>query len=481
MNKMRLDELGRVVPVLLRNNVELTDEFDYFRIVSLENNKYDKLAKNPLFFLSYSQEEEIEDGWYPKPFDLRKKANEIMDNNPDYTFVIEESMLESVDKTKKFIVVKSISETIDRLFEYTKKKNKPKVVGVTGSVGKTTTVGIIESVLKEKFNVLRIYSKRITPIILKANIINFLNEKVDYIVMEYSIYYHDHVRILSTLLPPDIACMLNISSSHMGVDTLNTLDDICVNKAEILRYAKACVINIDDEYLQRIRLLYNYIEYNGDPLFPSNIKYISLFSSEENKTRNGEITLNYELIKTKPFILSKLSKIQYRTAEAVGTIAGLTKDEIERGLNNYKPVENRLKREEAFGKSIIFDGDITTYERMKELSDLEYPKTYLVIRKVGSNENIKRISNITDFFNKFSRVFIFDDIEYLEEFKNHENVTVVNNHDFMRELDGEIVYHYSGYYRVWNEFDENNLNIYDREKYPIIKEEPNEEVKKRKL
>lgn len=481
MNKMRLDELGRVVPVLLRNNVELTDEFDYFRIVSLENNKYDKLANNPLFFLSYSQEDEVEDGWYPKPFDLRKKANEIMSKNPNYTFVIEESMLDSVDKTKKFIVVKSISETIDKIFEYTKAKNKPIVVGVTGSVGKTTTVGIIESVLKEKFNVLRIYSKRITPIILKANIINFLNDKVDYIVMEYSIYYHDHVKILSTLLPPDIACMLNISSSHMGVDTLNTLDDICVNKAEILRHASACVLNMEDEHLRKLNWSRDVIEYNGEPLFPSNIKYYSLISPRLNRSKDGEFIMNDEVIKTKPFILSKLSKVQYKTAESVGIMAGLTKKEIEHGLNSYEPVENRLKKETAFGKSIIFDGDITTYERMKELSDLEYPKSYLIIRKVGSNENIKRISNITDFFNKFSRVFIFDDIEYLEEFKNHENVTVVNNHDFMRELDGEIVYHYSGYYRVWNEFDENNLNTYDREKYPIIKEEPNEEVKKRKL
>lgn len=115
---------------------------------------------------------------------------------------------------------------------------------------------------------------------------------------------------------------------------------------------------------------------------------------------------------------------------------------------------------------------------MKELSDLEYETSYLVIRKVGSNENTLRISNITDFFNKFKRVFIFDDIEYLDEFKNHENVTIVSNHDFMNDLDGKIIYHYSGYYRVWDSFDENNLNIYDREKYPIIKEKVSENKKR---
>jgi len=37
----------------------------------------------------------------------------------------------------------------------------------------------------------------------------------------------------------------------------------------------------------------------------------------------------------------------------------------------------------------------------------------------------------------------------------------------MKNIDGTIIYHYSGYYRVWDEFNENNLNIYDNEIYKI--------------
>ena len=43
------------------------------------------------------------------------------------------------------------------------------------------TGGLLEHVLSSKYNVLRIYSKRITPIILKAWIINLLTEDIDYI------------------------------------------------------------------------------------------------------------------------------------------------------------------------------------------------------------------------------------------------------------------------------------------------------------
>ena len=93
-----------------------------------------------------------------------------------------------------------------------------------------------------------------------------------------------------------------------------------------------------------------------------------------------------------------------------------------------------------------------------------------MLRKVGSAENTFRIKNIVDFFNKFEKVFIFSDINYLDELKNEKNVVIVDNNDFIKKLDGEIIYHYSGYYRVWDKFDEKNLNIYDREKYIIIKE-----------
>ena len=136
-------------------------------------------------------------------------------------------------------------------------------------------------------------------------------------------------------------------------------------------------------------------------------------------------------------------------------------------MNAYEPVENRLNTKKAFGKEIIFDGDITTYERMKELASSLYDKTYLVMRKVGSAENTYRIADIIKHFDAFEKVYIFDDIEYLEELKYHPKVTVVNNHDFMKELDGKIIYHYSGFYRTWLEYDENNLKIYDKEKYKI--------------
>ena len=469
MNKLTLEELEKVVPILSSNNISPNDLFDYFRIVALNNKKYEKDAKNPLYFLSYNTEEEIKNGWFNKKFDLRNYVNEIIKQYPNATFVVEKDMVDRIEnKDAKYIVVENIPQAIDLLFEYTKSKSKAKSVVVTGSVGKTTTVGLMESVLKTKFNTLRIYSKRITPIILKANIINFLNEDVDYIILENSIYYHNHVAILSELLNPDIACMLNIESSHLGVDKLNSLDDICIYKAEILKHAKFGIINDEDEHLNNIHLYYDIVEYNGDPLFKTELEFLDRVKPSEIEIEDNNLIIDGKL-KINPFILSNLSKVQYLFAYRIGVLAGLSIEEIEQGMKEYQPVENRLNKHTAFGHEIYLDGDITTYERIKALSETKYDNAYLVIRKVGSSENTNRIADIVDHFDKFKKVYIFDDIEYLDELKNHPNVEIVNNHDFLNNLDGVIIYHYSGYYRVWPTYDENNLNIYDKDIYPIKK------------
>ena len=469
MNKITLEELNSITPILAINNVDSDAVFDYFRISSISKIKYEELASNPLYFILYAKQEEVENGWYVSPPDLRPYIKKIMSEHPNYTFLVDETMVDGNDfSNNKVILVHNIHQTMDDLYNYFMNTSHAKTVAITGSVGKTTCVGLIESILKQKYNVLRLYSKRITPLVLKSFIINLLNDDIDYLVTENSIYYHDHVQILASLLKPEIAAILNIESSHLGVDGLKTIDDICRYKSAIFQYAKQGYIIKGDPYLDRLTLEDGELKYDGEEvLYNSNLNLeridLSKTTVEDEKFNiEGEIVVD-------PFMLSTLSEKQFTTAYKIGKYLGLNNEEIKAGMDNYQPVENRLQTEYAFGKRIIFDGDITTYERIKELSDNMYENKYLILRKVGSAENTFRIADIKEHFCKYKKVFIFSDVEYLEELKDEPNVEIVHDHSFMDELEGTIIYHYSGYYRVWDTYDENNLNEYDTEKYPIMK------------
>ena len=470
MNKITLEEMSTITPILALNNLERETEFDYFRIVSIAKTKYEEYAKNPLYFITYAKEDEIKDGWYTKPVDLRPYMNKIVKDHPGYTFVVDKTMIDQLeyDNSTKVILVEDIHQTMDDLFNYFKSKSHAKTVAVTGSVGKTTCVGLIESILKQDNKVMRIYSKRITPLVLKANIINLLNDDIDYIVTENSIYYHDHVRILADLLKPEIAAILNIESSHLGVDGLQTIDDICKFKAAIMQYAKKGYIIEGDPYLDKLHLENGELKYEDESILYNPELDLERIDLSNTKVEDEQFNIEDE-ITVNPFMLSTLSKKQFSTAYKIGKHVGLTNEQIKNGMNSYQPVENRLQTEYISGKRIIFDGDITTFERMKELSDNMYKNKYLILRKVGSAENTFRIADIKEHFNKYVKVYIFDDVEYLDELKDEPNVEIVHDHSFVDELEGTIIYHYSGYYRVWDQYEEENLNTYDKEKYPIMK------------
>ena len=65
-------------------------------------------------------------------------------------------------------------------------------------------------------------------------------------------------------------------------------------------------------------------------------------------------------------------------------------------------------------------------------------------------------------------MYLFDDIEYLELLKNESNVKIVNNHNFLSNYDGIIFYHYSGYFRDYEEVKDENLFDIKNDGYKII-------------
>lgn len=466
MNTLNFKKLKSIIEIIKSNNINDEDTFDFFRTLNMKNNYDETLAKNQLFFFNYANEKDIIDGWIDEIFDYRKYIDNIINTRKNATFVIEPHMEEKFqNKNLKYIVVENIPKSIDELYYYYLNKSKAITIGVTGTVGKTTCVGLIENVLKRKYKVLRLYSKRITPHILKMFIINSLTDDVDIITLEMSIFYKEHVKILSELLPPTIASILNIKEDHLNEGGLNNLEDILIYKAQILKNAEHLILNYDDNLINKLSLENHKIKYKNKIITTTNADNITEINSKDFLMFDEYFIIKGN--KIKPFINTKLTYIQYLITYKIAELLNVEEKDILEGLNTYTPVENRIGRKVAFNKKIIFDGDITGYERLKELSNNFYDKVYLVLRKVGSSEEIGNVLKIGELFNKFDKVYIFKDVEYLKYYKNYQNVLLVDNHDFMKNIDGTIIYHYSGYYRVWDEFNENNLNIYDNEIYKI--------------
>ncbi len=439
-NRITIKNLKKIIDIIEVKNIKETESYNYMRIIK-ENINLDRAKV--LYFPIYLNKNDDQGGWYISDRDLRVYINNIIEKNPNATFVVEKQMLKQITNLKaKLIIVNNIMESIDKLSDYYIKKVHPTTILVTGSVGKTSTVGLIEKVLKPK--VLRIYSKRITPIILKAKIMNYLTEDIEYLVLEAGLFYRHHVKFFSEYLKPQIGVILNVLPEHIGIDHINTTEDIVRYKLEVFRYATYALINQSDNSLKEVKFLENKIRYR-DFSIESQIKEVWDISKF-----NSKIHL---------YVNTELSKIEYQAAFDIGKIIGLKEEKILNQLNHASPVENRTQKKKIYNHNIIFDGDVSGVARFSLFTKHNYKNAVLVIRALTANgEELENYSELEQFFSRFEKVYIFDDVPE-KHILTSSNVEIVKNHEFIKKIkkDTMIFYHYGSYYRKFNNFALENL------------------------
>lgn len=468
-NLYSINDLKKIINIKSINNIKDDCIFDFLRIISINNHKEEKESSNILFFPITLDGDYITNRWIIKPINLGEKVNDIIEHNPNYTYMLEPKMvLELKNKDVKYIEVDSINDSIERIYLYALSKSKAKTIAITGSTGKTTTIGLLEHVLSSKYNVLRIYSKRITPIILKAWIINLLTEDIDYIVLEMSLYYQNHVETLANILPPSIAAIINLDNAHLGNDGMQKREDLAISKAKILKNAKIGYINKNNDILKKLSLEKNNLYLDNEFICSTKLEQLRCIDFNSLEVKDNKFLINNTLIN--PYILSELSKIQIALTYDICINLGLSHENICPLISSYSPVENRINKQVIMNREIIFDGDVTNASRIRSLASSLYNKKVLVIRKFGSSENYVDCNDVISSFNNFDKVYLFNDVEYFQELKNHDNIIIVDNNEFIKDLDDDImiIYHYSAYFRTYNEFDENNLNTIDKTIYPIL-------------
>lgn len=124
------------------------------------------------------------------------------------------------------------------------------VVGVTGSVGKTSTKDYIFEALSKKYRTLKSRLNENNEIGLPRTILNLENEEA--IVVEMGMRGLNQIEYLSRIARPTHAVITNIGSNHL--EFLGSKENILKAKSEIIigmTDGGVLVVNGDDEYLKR--------------------------------------------------------------------------------------------------------------------------------------------------------------------------------------------------------------------------------------
>lgn len=154
---------------------------------------------------------------------------------------------------KFYIKVDSTHRALRDLAVWYRNRMPARVVGVTGSVGKTTTRDMIAAVLSERFAVLKTENNYNNEIGVPLTLLR-LERKHQLAVLEMGINHPGEMDYLSYIAKPDVVVITNIGDSH--IENFGSRENTFAAKCEIFHHCAPeafSVLNGDDPLLARLR------------------------------------------------------------------------------------------------------------------------------------------------------------------------------------------------------------------------------------
>ena len=274
--------------------------------------------------------------------------------------VLSEQQLE--DPAGPYILVESTTKALRDLAEYYRKSLDIKVVGITGSVGKTSTKEMIASVLSEKYKVLKTEGNYNNEIGLPLTIFKIRAEH-EVAVLEMGISEFGEMHRLATMANPDICVITNIGLCHL--ENLKTRDGILKAKTESFAHRKKdgiAILNGDDDKLSTIRqvgdkepVFYGMeekMEYREDAkksVYATGVENLGLYGMQARiHTPEGERDVRIP-------IPGEHNVYNALAATAVGLSLGLSLDQISSGILKAKTIGGRTNLLNTGSMTVIDD------------------------------------------------------------------------------------------------------------------------------
>lgn len=252
------------------------------------------------------------------------------------------------DPAGPYILVKSSEQALKDIAEYYRATLSIKIVGITGSVGKTSTKEMIASVLSQKFNVLKTEGNFNNEIGLPLTVLK-IREEHEVAVLEMGISEFGEMHRLAKVARPDICVMTNIGQCHL--DQLKTRDGILKAKSEIFDFLKpdgVIVLNGNDDKLSTVTEVkgitpLRYFVADGTAE-KGDMNYLVWADHIENHGLRGmEAQLHFADESrhiTEP-IPGRHNIYNACAAACVGTALGLSRDEICAGIASARTIAGR--------------------------------------------------------------------------------------------------------------------------------------------
>mgnify|MGYP000627187305 FL=1 len=243
---------------------------------------------------------------------------------------------------EKVVVVEDTLKTMQEIAKEYRKSLPVKIIGVVGSNGKTTTKDIVYSVLSSRYKCIKTEGNYNNHIGVPYTLLQ-IKENDEFAVVEMGMSSRGEIKFLCETALPDYGIITNIGDSHL--EFLLNRENVFIEKSEIKNYVDkdSLIIFGDDFYLKNLNGIKVGFEKNNNFII-ENYKETSEGVSFEIKNEKYNFKMN-----------GKHNCINAAFGVVVGKTAGLSYEEIERGLENCKVTPMRFQKIEKNGIKYIND------------------------------------------------------------------------------------------------------------------------------
>ena len=263
---------------------------------------------------------------------------------------------------------KALAQTACEFYDNPSKKIK--LIGITGTKGKTTTTFMVKSILEKHglkvglIGSIAIYineekiedTDRTTPesIEIQKNLAMMVDKKVDVVIIEVSSQAMKLDRVAGCEF--DVGLFTNLTEDHISAKEHPTMEDYFNCKLELLKISKHAVINNDDETVRKVKDLLpnkdirtfsidNQSDFKVNPtnikITDSNIDFSIMFNGKEEKIE--------------ACIPGRFSVYNASGAIAVSSYFDVTADEIRQALKTLKVLGRSELVDNKLGLTIMID------------------------------------------------------------------------------------------------------------------------------
>jgi UDP-N-acetylmuramoyl-tripeptide--D-alanyl-D-alanine ligase len=222
---------------------------------------------------------------------------------------------------------------------YWRKKLNVEVIGITGSVGKSTTKEVVAEVLSQRYQTLKNRGNLNNEIGLPLTLLS-LTEQHERAVLEMGFYVPGEIQFLCDLALPHIGVVTNIGTVHAS--RAGSQEEIARGKSELVQSLPEdgyAILNYDDPLVRpmaeetRAHVFFYGLE-EGVDLWADNVESLGLEGIRFLLHYRQQANRPAEVLQLRVPLIGRHSVQTALRAAAVGLVDGLTWQEIVGGLRS---------------------------------------------------------------------------------------------------------------------------------------------------